>query len=200
MSNSVAIFHGYSGHKPGSWLTWLDNELVSRKFSTIYPSFPPLGSSRIEEWYEHFQKYQTGIKEPLTIVGHSAGTTFALYLIEHLDIKYDKLVLVCPLSNRDGAEYNRPGIESEAPFIRTFVHQNFDFELIKARVKDITFILSDDDPNVPYKKTKKYFSQIFPDAKFLTLHNSGHINAKAGITELPQVLELVMADSTIAST
>lgn len=193
MSNSVAIFHGYSGHKPGSWLSWLEQELLSRKFDPIYPSFPPLGSSRIEEWYEHFQKYQTNIKGPLSIVGHSAGTTFALYLIEHLDIKYDKLVLVCPLNNQDGAEYNRPGAESEAPFIRAFVHQEFDFDLIKARAKNITFILSDNDPNVPYEKTKKYFSQIFPNAKFLTLHNAGHINAKAGIFELPVALEEIVS-------
>lgn len=193
MVNTVAIFHGYSGHKPGSWLIWLNNELISRQFSPIFPSFPPLGSSTIEEWYKHFQKDQTKIKEPLAIVGHSAGTTFAFYLIEHLDIKYDKLVLVFPLNNQDGAEYNRPGTESEAPFIRAFVHQEFDFDLIKARIKDVTFILSDNDPNVPYEKTKQYFSRIFPDAKFLTLHNSGHINAKAGIFELPVVLEEIVS-------
>lgn len=189
MAQKVAIFHGYGGNKPSSWLTWLNKVLMDRSISTIYPSFPSMGSSTIQDWYEEFSKYTQDIKESISIVGHSGGNTFAFYLVQNADIKVEKMILVCPLNNIDGAEYNRPGDESQAPFIRNFVHQNFDFEIIKSKVKEFVFILSDNDLKAPYEQTKKYFENIFPNAKFITLHNYGHVNEKAGITELPQVLE-----------
>lgn len=189
MTKTVAIFHGYGGNKPSSWLSWLNRQLIDRGITTIYPSFPSMGSSTIGEWYEEFSQSTIEFKEPASIVGHSGGTTFAFYVAQHSSIQIGKMILVCPLNNIDGAEYNRPGDESQAPFIRNFVHQNFDFEIIKSKVKQFVIILSDNDHNVPYEETKKYFQDIFPDAKFITLHNYGHINEKAGITELPQVLE-----------
>lgn len=189
MAKTVAIFHGYGGNKPTSWLSWLNKELTELSISTIYPSFPFMGSSTIKDWSKEFSKYTQQLKEPISIVGHSGGTTFAFYVAQNTDIKIEKMILVCPLNNIDGAEYNRPGDENQAPFIRNFVHQNFDFDIIKSKVKEFVFILSDNDHNVPYEETKKYFQDIFPDAKFITLHNYGHVNEKAGITELPQVLE-----------
>jgi len=192
MDNTVAIFHGYGGNKPTSWLTWLNNELINMGVSTIYPSFPFMGSSTIDDWYQEFLKSQDKIKEPISLVAHSGGTTFAFYLVQKNDIQIDKMILVCPLNNVDGAEHNRPGDEAQAPFIRNFVHQHFDFNLIKSRVKEFAFILSDNDPNVPCESTRKYFEKIFPNAKFITLHNCGHVNEKAGITELPEVLVMLL--------
>lgn len=188
MTKTVAIFHGYGGNKPTSWLSWLNKELMDRSISTIYPSFPSMGSSTIEKWYEELSNHNRDLKEPISIVGHSGGTTFAFYVAQNTDIKIEKMILVCPLNNIDGAEYSRPGDESQAPFIRNFVHQNFDFDIIKSKVKEFVFILSDNDSKAPYELTKKYFENIFPNAKFITLHNYGHVNEKAGITELPQVL------------
>jgi predicted alpha/beta hydrolase family esterase len=189
MPNTVAIFHGYGGNKPNSWLTWLNIELNKKDIKTIYPSFPFMGSSSITDWYDEFLKYQDNLIEPITIVGHSAGTTFAFYLAEKSEIKIKKMILVCPLNNIDGAEFNRPGSETESTFIRNFVHQQFNFNVIKLKVKDIVFLLSDDDYNVPYKKTLEYFSNIFPEAGFITLEKYGHVNEKAGITQLPQALD-----------
>jgi predicted alpha/beta hydrolase family esterase len=99
------------------------------------------------------------------------------------------MILVCPLSNIDGAEHNRPGDEEQATYIRNFVHRNLDFELIKSRVKEYIFIFSDNDPKVPYPSTLEYYRKLFPAGKFVTLTGYGHVNEKAGITKLPQVLE-----------
>lgn len=192
MTKTVAIFHGYGGNKPNSWLTWLNKQLVDHGNATIYPSFPFMGSSTIQDWSEEFSKYTQDLKEPISIVGHSGGTTFAFYVAQNTDIRIEKMILVCPLNDIDGAEHNRPGGDEQAPFIRNFVHQHFDFDLIKSHVNELTFVLSDNDINVPYEATRKYFQNIFPDAKFITLHNYGHVNEKAGITELPQVLEELM--------
>lgn len=189
MVKTVAIFHGYGGKKSDSWLTWLNSELINRSISTIYPSFPPLGSSTIEEWYSDYLKNFDELKRPVIMVGHSAGTVFALYAAQKSNILIEKLILVCPLNHVDGAEYQRPGGEDEASYIRNFVYQKFDFELIKSRVKKFVFLLSENDTKVPYEKTLKYFKNIFPDAKYVTLKDSGHVNEKAGITELPVVLE-----------
>ena len=189
MVNTVAIFHGYGGNKPNSWLTWLNNKLAEEVIKTVYPSFPFIGSSTIKDWYNEFSKYQENLKNPISVVGHSGGTTFALYLAQHTEIQIQRMILVCPLNNIDGAEHNRPGNEAEAIFIRNFVHQKFDFDLIKSHVKEFVFILSDNDHNVPFEETKAYFSHIFPTAKFIALHNYGHINEKAGITELPEVYD-----------
>lgn len=189
MMQTVALFHGYSGNKPNTWLSWLNKQLIGHSISTIYPSFPFMGSSTIESWYKEFSKYVTQLKEPVSIVGHSGGTTFAFYVAQNTDIQIERMILVCPLSNIDGAEHNRPGSQDEASFVRNFVHQDFDFNTIKSKVKEFVFILSDNDHNVPYEETKKYFENIFPDAKFITLTQYGHVNEKAGITQLPQVLE-----------
>ena len=186
---TVAIFHGYGGNKPNSWLTWLNKQLNDMGISTIYPSFPFMGSSHISDWYSEFSKYKNDFKGPVSLVGHSGGTTFAFYTIQNNDMQFEKVILVCPLNDLVGADTVRPGDEIQAPFIRAFVHQHFDFDLIKSRVKEFVFILSDNDPNVPYESTRDYYRGIFPNSKFITLHNYGHINEKAGITELPIVLD-----------
>ena len=191
--NTVGIFHGYGGYRENSWLTWLNKQLLNKGITTIYPSFPFLGSSTIESWYEEFAKHKHLIKTPVSLVGHSAGTTFSLYTVQKNNIMYEKLILVCPLDDINGADMsgllNRSGKESEIPFIRNFVHQHFDYEIIQSRVKEFVFVLSDNDPRVPYNETMNYFKKKINKAKFVTLHNAGHVNEKAGITELPQVLE-----------
>ncbi|MBP9670258.1 alpha/beta hydrolase [Candidatus Woesebacteria bacterium] len=193
MDRTVAIFHGYGGNKPSSWLSWLNKQLIDRGVATIYPAFPPMGSSTIKDWYSEFSKYIKDTNEPISIVGHSGGTTFSFYLAQNSDIKIEKMILVCPLNDISGADtsalVHKPEVQDQVPFIRNFVHQNFDFDIIRSRVKEFIFILSDNDHNVPYEETKKYFQNIFPEAKFITLHNYGHVNEKAGITDLPQVLD-----------
>ena len=196
MVNTVAIFHGYGGNKPNSWLTWLNKKLTDLGKQTIYPSFPFMGSSTIEDWREEFSRYSQNMKLPISIVGHSAGSTFAFYLVQNSDIIVEKMILVSPLNNLDGAEHDRPGDANQAPFIRNFVHQNFDFDIIKSKVKEFIFVLSDNDNKAPYQTTKKYFQKIFPDSRFITLHNSGHVNEKAGITELPLILEELLTINT----
>jgi predicted alpha/beta hydrolase family esterase len=193
MSKTVGIFHGYGGNKPSSWLTWLNMQLVNKGYNTIYPSFPFLGSSTIEEWDKEFSKNKERLVEPISLVGHSGGTTFALYVAQHSGLHFEKLILVCPLNDIQGADMSslvkKPEIRDQVPYIRNFIHQNFDYDLIKSRVDSFVFVLSDNDPNVPYAETKQYFMRIFPTAKFITLHDYGHVNEKAGVTQLPEVLQ-----------
>lgn len=195
MIKTVGIFHGYGNKTPNSWLTWLNSELKIRDIETVYPSFPPLGSSTIESWYSEYCKYVDKLEEPIALVGHSAGTVFAFYVAQRSLVEIEKIILVCPLNNIDGAEFNRPGDENEAPFIRNFIHQNFDFELIKSKVKEFVFVLSDDDTKVPYEKTLAYFQSIFPTAKYITLSKHGHVNEKSGITKLPVVMEELLGQN-----
>lgn len=196
MTQTVAIFHGYGGYKPNSWLSWLNNQLKDKGINTIYPEFPFLGASTIEQWYEVWKRSTQNITEPVSLIGHSGGTTFALYLAQHSGLTFKKLILVAPLNDIDGADYSKlydkPGREGQKPFVRNFIHQHFNYELIKPIVKEITFILSDNDPHIPCQETITYFKNIFPEAKFITLHNYGHINEKVGVTELPQVLVELM--------
>lgn len=198
MSKIVCIFHGYGGNKPGTWLTWLNDSLKERGFNTIYPAFPFMGSSRIEEWLEEFKKYSLP-DEPITLVGHSGGTTFAFYIVQHMNVCVDKMILVAPINDKEGAEFgltSRPGKEAENPFLRNFIHQNFDFDVIKPKVKEFIFMLSDNDHLIPYQVTLSYFKNIFPGAKFVTLPNYGHVNEKAGITQMPQVLEEISCEES----
>lgn len=197
MKKTVCIFHGYGGNKPSTWLTWLNNSLQQQGYNTIYPTFPFMGTSKIEDWFEEFKKYRI-TDEPITIVGHSGGTTLAFYVAQHMDIRIDKMILAAPLNDKQGADYaltSRPGKEAEVDYLRNFIHQNFDFDAIKSKVKEFTFLLSDNDHLVPYTETLNYFKQIFPDAKFITLPNHGHINEKAGITQLPEVLDEIVKPS-----
>jgi predicted alpha/beta hydrolase family esterase len=189
MTKTVAIFHGYGGNKPNSWLTWLNKTLADEGIRTIYPSFPFMGSSTIADWCKEFLKYQDEVIEPISIVGHSGGTTFAFYVAQNSQIQIEKMILVCPLNDRSGADVDRPGDDPQAAFIKDFVHQHFNFDIIKTKVNDFVFLLSDNDSKVPYEESMHYFKSIFPTAKFITLKKHGHVNEKSGITQLPQVLE-----------
>jgi predicted alpha/beta hydrolase family esterase len=191
MAKTVCIFHGYGGNKPGTWLALLNTSLQEQGYRTIYPSFPFMGSSKIEDWFEEFKKYPLS-GESLTIVGHSGGTTFAFYIAQHLDVQIDKMILVAPLNDQVGAEFGlttRPGKEAENPFLRDFIHQNFDFDVIKSKVREFIFMLSDNDHLIPHQSTLDYFKKIFPNAKFVTLPNYGHVNEKAGITQMLEVFD-----------
>jgi predicted alpha/beta hydrolase family esterase len=119
-----------------------------------------------------------------------------------MNLHIDKMILAAPLNDQQGADYaltSRPGKESEISYLRNFIHQNFDFDTIKSKVNEFTFLLSDNDHLVPYEETRSYFENISPKAKFIKLHEYGHINEKAGITELPEVVNAITNETNTRS-
>lgn len=191
-NQTVGIFHGYGGYRPSSWLSWLDKELRDREIETIFPEFPFLGASTIEEWYQVLMSMDKKLTEPALLVGHSGGVIFSLYVVEQSKQKFEKLVLASPLNDQNGVEmstiFDKPGREAQRPYVTNFIQQKFDYNKIVPKVKNITFVMSDNDPHVPYAESRDYYQNIFPKAKFITLHNAGHINEKAGIDKIPEVL------------
>lgn len=76
-----------------------------------------------------------------------------------------------------------------APELKTFIEQELDFVALKHYNDKHIIYLSDNDPYIHLETSKKYFKENIPYTEIKEFTKHGHFNEKAGIIELPEILE-----------
>ncbi|MCL1876813.1 alpha/beta hydrolase [Candidatus Saccharibacteria bacterium] len=117
------------------------------------------------------------------LVGHSCGATY-----------------ICDILNRERREPIRASF-LVGGFIEdigddfydsrnyTFTHANFDWSLIKKYARKIVVLHGDNDPYVPVSAAKNLAKKLDIDPIFIK--GGGHLNAEAGYTKFPYLLDLI---------
>jgi len=133
MSKNVVIFHGTNGSPDVCWYQWLGAALRGKGYEVEIPYYPTINKELIVDFLPRVLKAH--IFTPDTVlVGHSGGGALLLSILEHLDIQIAQAVLVAGYATK-------PNVSDE-PVLQDM----YDWQKIRAHVKDIYFINSVTDP------------------------------------------------------
>lgn len=140
MKNAL-IIHGSGNNSTGNWLPWLKDKLEERGYRVWVPDMPNSDYPDVDEWKDYiFANKKWEFNEDSITIGHSAGATFILYLLQNLakNIKINKAILVagCVTFGKD---------DEENKVKKGLLRHPFNWEKIKESAKKFYFIHSDND-------------------------------------------------------
>lgn len=134
MKNAI-LLHGTSCTPEDFWQPSIAAFLRNQGYNVWAPQLPDADVPDLKKWLPMVLAEGTFTTDTV-LIGHSAGSPFALSILENIDVQIHKAVLV--------AGYARPkGKELEAEPI---LQKEYDWKKIKSAVRDLVFINSDNDP------------------------------------------------------
>ncbi len=174
----VFIIHGYTGYPEKNWFPWLKRELEERGISATVPAMPNTLAPQFSKWLPHLQQLVGDVDEETYFVGHSLGCPTILRFLESL-----------PEGKKVGGAVLVSGFAEPIHFrqLNSFTTGDWNDEKIRQAAGELVLINSDNDEHVPLEMAERMRDRF--DAKLIVLHNAGHINEKAGYTEVPFVLD-----------
>lgn len=176
MKNSI-LFQSWYSEISDNWYGWLKAELTKKGYQTHFIDLPEMRKDVPDMGKMITQIESFGfIDKYTTLIGHSLGCLLAMRLAEKYVI--EKMILASGWDFDDLTEEHK-----------TFWANKIDHAKIKSHVRKIYVIHSDNDPYIT-KITAEDMSKRL-GAEFILVPNGGHLNAKSGITKLPQILNIL---------
>jgi len=182
----VFIIHGWDGYPEENWFPWLKRELEAKGFEVFVPQLPSPDLPEINSWVSKLSK-TVGIPDERTyFVGHSIGCQTIVRYIESLsdDVRIGGVVFVAGFFKR---LTNLEDDEDVRQTAKQWLESTVDFSKVVSHIKKSVAIFSDNDFYVPLDNQDDFRDKL--GSKIIIEHNKGHFNTKAGVTELPIVLE-----------
>jgi hypothetical protein len=133
MKNAI-IFHGTGDNPSRYWYGWLGKELEAAGYRVEIPSNPEINKEPIDTFLPKVLKTHT-FDADTVLIGHSAGGPLILSILEHIDVRIAKAVLVAGYSEH-------PDDQMEDPVLQAV----YDWDKIKQNVDEIIFVNSINDP------------------------------------------------------
>lgn len=182
----VYMIHGFNGSPDRNWFPWLAKELAKQNIESCVLSMPTPRYPIKDEWIENIKKNIGTPNEDVFLIGHSLGASTILRYLETLskDEKIGGAVLV------SGAIKYVQGPGDRYDLLNKFLDQPFDFEKIKSVCKKFIVIHGIDDPIVEFSNAEEISERL--SCELIFIPNGGHLNDKAGFTELQEVLDSLL--------
>jgi predicted alpha/beta hydrolase family esterase len=176
------LLHG-SGNGPDMWLPWLKKELEKLGHAVWMPNLPDGENPDLKKQLP-FLLDNPEVTPDCIIVGHSASCPLIFSLLENIEFKIKKAVLVAgyykPLPKYPDA--NDPILKNE-----------YDLEKIKNSCNDFLWVVSDNDPwGCGDEMGRPVFNQL--GGTYVLVHDGGHFGSnsfKKPLYEFPLLLNLV---------
>ena len=163
MKNAI-ILHGTSSKPESFWFPSIKKFLESKGYEVWVPSLP------------NPDKPSLGIQLPFVLkngkfngetilIGHSAGATLILSILENIKVRVNKAILVAGYAKSNPKNEPQPILQKE-----------YDWKKIKMNVKKIVFINSDNDPWGCDDKHGRYmFNNL--GGTLIIRHGEGHMGS-----------------------
>lgn len=177
---NIYLFHGTGSTPESGWFPWLKRELVQRGHQVIVPAFPTPEGQTIAEWQAVLHRYPEPQSDSI-LVGHSAGATFALRVLERLKHSVQATFLVAGVTAPMGNDFD--------PILQDFLAQPFAWSKIRQNGGVMHVFHSSDDPYVPLAQAQTITEHTGATTHFAT--KAGHFNASSGYREFPDLLQLI---------
>jgi hypothetical protein len=164
----------------------LKKELEKRKFEVKVPKMPNPSKPVIRDWVSYLSKIAVGADSNTYFVGHSVGCQAILRYLEKSGKSVGGAVFVAgwfTLKNLETIE--------EKAIAKPWIETPIDLYKVRRTARNFTAILSNNDPFVPFKRTKRIFEGKL-GAKIIAESKKGHFTDDDGVTELPSALESVL--------
>lgn len=179
MSN-IFIIHGTYGSPEENWFPWLKEELEHLGHKVWIPRFPTPENQSLQNWLKIFDGYREYLDEETIMVGHSLAVAFILNIIEELKKPIKAAFLVSGfMSYLGNKKFDGPN--------SSFVSPILDWNIVKANCRKFVVFHSNNDPYVPLSKAEFVAKRLGINIKLIS--NGGHLNAEAGYTRFPELLE-----------
>lgn len=186
MSN-IAIFHGTGSTPDDFWFPWLKQQLESLGHDVWVPQLPNADEPNIEEWLPFVLQRRDFLSNDDTIlVGHSAGCPLILGLLECVERKIKKSILV--------SGFAQP-LNPEKP--EQILQKHYNWEKIQSNVGSLVLINSDNDPWGCDDNAGKYIFDHL-GGTLIVRHGEGHMGSKTynqPYREFGFLLELIVSRS-----
>lgn len=189
MKNAI-ILHGAGNNSHGNWFPWLKSALEKRGYMVWTPDLPNPDVPIRETWLATiFANKEWKFNSESIVIGHSAGATFILRLLETLPdgVRISKAILVAgPVMLGTKSEY--------FPYKKDMVKDPFNWEKIKKSCASFYFIHSDNDPYECGLENGRILQERL-GGELIFKPGQGHFNLEAGphYKEFPELLEKILA-------
>lgn len=173
---NVIILHGTACHPDLYWYPYIKKNLEDKGYKVWAPLLPKPKDANLNEWLP-FVLENALITEETIIIGHSAGGSLILSILEKINIKIAQAILVAGFVDLDSQ----------------IIQASYDWDKIKNNVKDIIFINSDNDPwGCDDTQGRKMFNKL--GGTLIIRHGEGHMGSNSynqDYTEFPFLLKLI---------
>jgi predicted alpha/beta hydrolase family esterase len=184
----IIMIHRWAGGPDDDWRPWLKSEFEKRGYEVYVPEMPDTETPVIEKWVGKIAGVVGMPDKDTYFVGHSIGCQAILrYIDSHRFGPLEKVggaVFVAGWFDLENME-DEESVAIAKPWIETPIN----IEKIKTVLPHSALIISDNDPYGCFEENKENFAKL--GAKIVVIPNAGHITAKSGFTELPEVIEEV---------
>lgn len=195
MKNAL-ILHGAGNNSHGNWFPWLKSELETKGYTVWSPDLPNSDEPNQDSWLKTiFSNKKWQFNSDSVIVGHSAGATLILRILEKLPkrVHIQTCILVAGVVEL--------GTKPEFfQYKRDLVRNPFDWEKIKKSAREFYFIHSDNDPYECGENQGKIM-QKYLGGRLIIKRGEGHFNLEKSekYKQFPLVLELLLRDKSLHS-
>lgn len=176
----VVIIHGSFGNAGENWFPWLAEQVRDLGNEVVVPTFPTPEGQSLDAWRHQFDKRVGALTRNTVLVGHSLGPGFILNLLEASPIAIKGTFLVSGF-------LGRLGLPEFDAVNESFVCRSFDWNRIRRHAGEVHLYHSDNDPYVPLEKGQELAANL--RASLTVIKGGGHINAAAGFTTFPLLLD-----------
>jgi len=188
MKNAM-IFHGAGNNSEGNWFPWLKKELEKKGYSVWSPDLPHADVPITRDWLDTvFNMSPFKIDNDTILIGHSAGATLILRILEKLpkQIQIHKAFLVA-------GPCNIGTIEAFFPYKKDLTKDPFQWDKIKQSCKKFYFYCSDNDPYECGIDQSAMFQKHL-GGEILLRVGEAHFNLEKGpqYKKFPELLEKIL--------
>jgi uncharacterized protein len=174
MKNAI-LLHGSSSTPKSFWLPSIEKFLEKKGYIVWAPQLPKPESPDLKIQLPFVLKNVDFDKETI-IIGHSAGCPLILSILENIDVKIKKAILVAGYARRLNKmkEKSLKKLEEQAEPI---LQKKYNWKKIKNSVEKIIFINSDNDPWGCNDKEGEYMFKHL-GGELIIQHGEGHMGSE----------------------
>lgn len=189
MNGRVFIIHGWDFNPEMNWYPWLKDELESNGFEVYVPEMPDTAEPNISAWKEKLSETIGKLREDDILIGHSIGCQAIMRYLQDQkeDTKIKGCIFVAGWINLDNLED-----ESVEDVARPWMEEPINFDNIRKFTDKWSVFISDNDPYNCKEENERIFKEKL-GAKVTIIEGAGHFTEEYGITEMPEVLDELLA-------
>ncbi|MFT5036831.1 MAG: putative alpha/beta hydrolase family esterase [Candidatus Azotimanducaceae bacterium] len=180
------IIHGAYGNPDENWIPWLRTELESSGYNVFAPQFPTPEGQSYDSWMNVIELHLSEFNKKTVLIGHSIGATFALSILEKLDVQIAKTALVAGFVGSFEGKYANQMFDS---INKTIAEREFDWEKIKNNSKEFYILYGNNDPYVPPEKPHELGKHL--QVEPIVIPGGGHLNEDADFLKFPELLQVI---------
>lgn len=185
MKNAL-ILHGAGNTSQGNWFPWLKGELEKKGYIVWSPDMPNADVPDQQKWLETiFSNKDWVFDAESIIIGHSAGATLTLRILEQLppNVKIKQAITVATFLDKGS-------IPDYFPYKESLVSKQFEWGKIKSSCEKLTFVASDNDQYDCGERHAKVLHEHL-GGELIIQTGQGHFNLETGYKEFPLLLKLI---------